>query len=248
MNETIHTQMNHKSIRAFTNEKLTEKEILILLNVAQRTATSNFLQAYSIIGVTDEKVKNELAKIANQDYVAQASHVFVFIVDQNRNVTIAKEKGQETHLVRSMDYFMQGYADSLLAAQNVVIAAESLQLGTVFLGSLLNNAPRIIELLNLPDYTFPALGVAIGHPDQSPQLKPRLPQKIIYHENKYQKSKNLLNELTEYDQVVQTYYDLRNSNQRVDSFTNQVATKLKKQNPVRAQLLDQIKKQHLIEY
>lgn len=246
-NETIKQQLNHKSIRSFTDKKLSSDKVDTLIKVAQHTATSSFMQAYSIIGVTDEEKKATLAEIAKQPYVAQASHVFVMIVDQSRNQQIASENGVDASVVSNMDRFMAGYADAILAAQNIVVAAESLALGTVFLGSLLNDAPRLIELLKLPKYTFPVLGIAIGYPNQEPQLKPRLPKEFVYSENEYPVRENLVQTLKDYDKEVTTYYDLRAANRRVDSFTNQVTNGMKHQNPVRAQLLQQIKEQKLIE-
>lgn len=58
--------------------------------------------------------------------------------------------------------------------QNTVNATESMGLGAVILGSILNDAAQLIELLQLPKLTFPVLGLEVGYPDQEPQLKPRL--------------------------------------------------------------------------
>ena len=74
----------------------------------------------------------------------------------------------------------------------MVVAAESLGMGTVFLGSLHNDAQQIIDLLGLPEYTFPAVGLAVGWPNQEPQLKPRLPKEVMYMENHYQALENPL--------------------------------------------------------
>ena len=68
---------------------------------------------------------------------------------------------------------------SMIAAQNVVVAAESLGMGTVYLGSILNDNAKLSELLKLPKYVYPAVGLAVGWPDQEPQLKPRLPRHVI---------------------------------------------------------------------
>ncbi|MBR2077780.1 MAG: nitroreductase family protein, partial [Exiguobacterium sp.] len=54
MNEVIETLLNHRSVRDFTDEKLTDKQIQTIVESAQRASTSSFIQAYSIIGVTDE--------------------------------------------------------------------------------------------------------------------------------------------------------------------------------------------------
>lgn len=249
MNETIKLQLSHKSIRAFTDEKLTDEQVHTLINVAQRTSTSSFMQAYSIVGVTDPEKKKLLAEVGNQAYIADASHVFVMVVDQRRNSQIAKENGKDPKILRSMDKFMSGYADALLAAQNILLAAESMDLGGVFLGSLLNNAPKVAEVIKAPNLTFPVLGIAIGHPDQEPQLKPRLPQHFMYSENEYTVPQENLNEkLTDYDEIVTQYYDLRDKNRRLDTFTNLVTNYTQRQGKIRAKVLEQIKEHQLIDY
>ena len=70
------------------------------------------------------------------------------------------------------------------------MAAESLGMGTVYLGSFFNDTAKIVELLNLPKYTYPAIGLAVGWPSQEPQLKPRLPKEVIHMENGYRELEN----------------------------------------------------------
>ncbi len=81
MNETIKTQLNHRTIRAFEDKPLTKEEVDLLVEVAQRTASSMYMQAYSIISVTDPELKKELAAVSGQPYVANNGHLFVFVVD-----------------------------------------------------------------------------------------------------------------------------------------------------------------------
>ena len=64
MNETIQTQLNHRTIRAFEDKPLTKEEVDLLVEVAQRTASSMYMQAYSIISVTDPELKKELAVVS----------------------------------------------------------------------------------------------------------------------------------------------------------------------------------------
>ena len=131
MNETIKTQLNHRTIRAFEDKPLTIEEVDLLVEVAQRAASSMYLQAYSIISVTDPKLKKELATISRQSYVENNGHLFVFVVDQRRNSEIATALGQEVGVQGSADRFVSGLTDAVIAAQNVVVAAESLGMGTV---------------------------------------------------------------------------------------------------------------------
>jgi hypothetical protein len=201
------------------------------------------MQACSIIRVTDPAIKKELADICKQEYVARMPELWIFIVDQYRNGQIAKEKGCHEDSIDDMDRFFQGFTDACLMAQNVVNAAESIELGTVYLGSILNNPSRTIKALNLPKLTFPALGLGFGYPNQEPQLKPRMDMKLRMFENSYKCFDNYSNEVKEYDEIMQTYYDLRQANQRVDSFSDQVVTKVKNINPIRQRIVKTVAEQ-----
>ena len=125
----------------------------------------------------------------------------------------------------------------------MVVAAESLGMGTVFLGSLHNDAQQIIDLLRLPEYTFPAVGLAVGWPNQEPQLKPRLPKEVMYMENHYQALENPLKDIEAYDEEITGYYDTRDLNNRVDRFSKQVADKMETLPPKRLALLEVIQQQ-----
>lgn len=95
LNKTIETILNHRSIRSFTDERLTEEEVLTLIKSAQAASTSSYVQAYSIIGVTDQEKKAKLAELAgNQPYVEKNGHFFVFCADLKRHDHIAKKQGR----------------------------------------------------------------------------------------------------------------------------------------------------------
>lgn len=246
MNDTINTQLNHKTIRKFKDQSISPEIIDTLLDVAQQASTSSFMQSYSIMSIKDQAKKDKLAEIGNQSYIAGPGHLFVFLVDQHRNQMIAKAQGVETDVFSGFDRFFVGASDALLAAQNVLVAAESMGLGGVFLGSILNQIDEVSTLLNLPQYVAPCVGLLIGYPDQTPQLKPRLPRKVIHFEDTYPDITDILNDLTEYDEVVQTYYDLRNANQRVDKFTTQIANGAQRSHPGRARMLEFLQAQGFI--
>lgn len=95
----------------------------------------------------------------------------------------------------------------------------------MILGSLLNDVPALIDLLNLPEYTYPVLGLAIGKPDQDPALKPRMPRSMQFFENEYpSNNETLLAGLQDFDEEVHRYYDLRNIERPVDPFSDQIAS------------------------
>ena len=242
-NFMVQKQLEHRTIREFKNESIPKDLFEQLIEVAKRTPTSNGMQASSIIRVTDPEKKKEIAAVCKQEYVARAPELLILIADQYRNYRIADEKGGYEPSARDMDRFFQGFTDACLTAQNIVNAAEALDLGVVYLGSILNDAEKIIEILELPELTMPVLGLGIGYPNQNPQLKPRMSMDLRLFENTYKKFDDYLEEIKEYDIEMQTYYDLREANKRVDSFSNQVVTKLKNLIPKRSDMLKVMKKQ-----
>ncbi|WP_421792190.1 nitroreductase family protein [Gardnerella sp. KA00718] len=229
-NKTIQTLLNRRSIRAFKNEPISENIVKTLEAAAQRAACSQFLNDWSAIKITSVSLKKKLSELGNQTYIATAPLLYVFIIDQHRNAAIARKNGIDADgndfTLKTGYRFSQSQNDAILALHAMETAAESLGLGCVILGSILNNIPDLIELLKLPKYTYPVLGLAIGMPDQSPELKPRMDSSMQFFENEYPSSDDvLLEKLAEFDERVHKYYDLRNASKPVDAFSAQI-TKL----------------------
>ena len=243
INEMVKNQLEHRTIREFKDKPIPPEIFLVLMEVARRTATSNGMQQYSIIRVKDQSIKKEIAEVCKQEYVARVPELLIFVADEYRNGQIVKEKNCSIHYGGDMDRFFQSYTDACIAAQNVVNAAESMQLGTMYLGSILNDSGKICKILNLPKLTFPVVGLGIGYPNQNPQLKPRFDNKLRIFDNSYTCFENYLDELEAYDEEMQGYYDMRNTNQRVDSFSDQVVAKLTSKNPKRQEILNVIREQ-----
>jgi Nitroreductase family. len=243
INETIKTQLAHRTIREFTDQKIPDDVFELLMEVGRHTATSVGMQACSIIRITDSDLKKEIAEVCGQEYVARAPELMIFIVDQYRNYQIAKEKGYTAETAKDMDRFFQSFTDACLMAQNIVTAAESLGLGTVYLGSILNDSEKICELLKLPEMTFPVLGLGIGYPNQNPMKKPRMEMKLRVFENAYSSFNNYLDEIKDYDEEMKTYYDLRDPEKPLGSFSDQVVRRYMQSNPRRSGILNVIRKQ-----
>lgn len=225
-NDTIATQLNHRTIREFTAEEVSDDIMETLYDVAMQTASSRGLQHTSIIRVTDPQKRDRLAEIGKQEYVRRAPVYLLFIIDAARNAAILRENGHDEAGAAKTKVFVEGFTDACLMAQNVVVAAESLGLGANYLGNIHNDTAGVIETLDLPPLTFPVVGLTLGWPNQEPQLKPRMPKKFRVMENGYQNQENWTEALADYDAEMTTYYDLRDANRRVDSFTRQVLGRL----------------------
>ena len=220
-NATIDQQVNHRSIRKFKDQQLTEGQLTTLYTVFQHTATSLFMQNATLLHITDETKRAKIRELCGQKYVGAQGDLFIFVVDLYRNQQIRQQLGKDDGRLHTTDIFFQGLDDTLLAWQNVANAVESMGLGYVPLGTINDHPLAMLDVLDLPKLTFPALGMQVGVPDQEPQLKPRLPLEFTTFENDYPRDFSVDN-LKDYDQVVTTYYDLRDTNKRIDSFTKQI--------------------------
>lgn len=228
MNQTIETLLNHRSIRKFSGEKLTSEQIKTILQAAQHASTSSHVMAYTIIGVTDEDLKAQLQEISGHHHVKDNGYLFIFCADLQRNYQLTAEVNGEAakQNIESTEQFIVSTIDATLAAQNAAIAAESMGLGICYIGSLRNDINQVDKLLNLPEYVVPLFGLAVGYPERRPEIKPRLPMDLIFHENTYDHDKEKQDRLIrEFDNYIETYYQTRTSNQKVTTWTEQMKNK-----------------------
>ncbi|MHC0038228.1 oxygen-insensitive NADPH nitroreductase [Pseudoneobacillus sp. C159] len=229
MNPVIETILNHRSIRRFEERSLSQEQIEIIVASAQAASTSSFIQAYSIIGVKDVEKKRQLAELAgNQAYVESNGHLFIFCADLHRHEVIAEIEQQDLSVsLQSTEKFMVSLIDASLAAQNAVIAAESMGLGACYIGGIRNNLPEVCDILKVPNRVIPLFAVVVGYPAQHPDKKPRLPLQHIYHEDTYQQDSTYYKQqLEEYNRVISAYYNDRTGGKRTDTWTKQMAKML----------------------
>ncbi|MEI5906332.1 oxygen-insensitive NADPH nitroreductase [Bacillus spongiae] len=229
MNSTIETILHHRSIRKFTNEKLTKEQISLLVRSAQAASTSSYVQAYSIIGVTDTGKRKMLAKLAGeQSYVEESGHFFVFCADLYRHEKMGEWKQEDvTESLESTEKFLVATIDAALAAQNMSIAAESLGLGICYIGGIRNHLAEVDKILGLPKRVIPLFGLCVGYPDHTSSHKQRLPEEHIYHENVYEIEEQVMKQqIAEYDEKISAYYEKRTNGRRKAGWSDQMVSML----------------------
>lgn len=213
MTPTIDLLCSHRSIRAFTEQGIDEAQRSAIIAAAQAASTSSFLQCSSIIRITDAAKREQLVQLTGgQPWVSAAAEFWVFCADFNRHQQICPD----AQLGRA-EQLLLGCVDTALMAQNAMVAAESLGLGGVFIGGIRNSIAEVTELLELPKFVLPLFGFCIGHPADTPDVKPRMPHAMLVHENRYHAvDKNLL---AQYDEQITAYYQQRDSNQRSETWS-----------------------------
>jgi FMN reductase (NADPH) len=200
-----------------------------IIQSAQAASTSSFIQAYSIIGITDQEKKKRLAEIVgNQPYVAENGHFFVFCADLFRHAVIGELENQDViPSLESTEKFIVAIVDASLAAQNAALAAESMGLGICYIGGIRNNLVEVKELLKIPERVLPLFGLAIGYPAKRNEKKPRLPLEHVYHENEYDSNQLVYTQqLESYNEKISLYYEERTGGKRKDRWTEQIANML----------------------
>ncbi len=213
---------NHSSVRIYDGNPISREIIEDLIATAQMAATSHFVQAYSVIWVTDADKKEKLGLLSgNPRQYETSGGAFVFCVDFKRLQMAGKLEGVDI-VADSAENVLVGVADVSLFAQNFVIAAESMGYGICYIGGVRNNPSEISELFNLPDHVFPLFGLTIGVPVRRNEVKPRLPVSAVLHENGYNVDK-YEELLPAYNETMEMYYNNRSSNRKIDNWTKQMA-------------------------
>ncbi|AOV06608.1 oxygen-insensitive NADPH nitroreductase [Sporosarcina ureilytica] len=210
---TINLLTSHASVRKYKDVKVTKDDLHEIILAGQHAASSNFVQAYSVIHVTDPNKRKQLAELSkNPQQISTAGAVLVLCMDFYRIEKGASLLGKEIDY-RQAENLLVATTDVALFAQNMAIAAESKGYGICYIGGVRNAPEEISELLNLPAGVAPMYALTIGVPDEDNEVKPRLPIEAILHENSYDEEK--YNELIpEYDQTMKTYYQNRGANQK----------------------------------
>ena len=188
MNETIRQLNDRKSVRVFEDREIGAAEKAAILNAACQAPTAGNQQLYTIIDVTDQTLKEKLVKTCdNQPFIATAKLVLIFCADCKKWYDAFVASGCEPRNPGVGD-LMLAVSDTNIAAQNAVAAAESLGIGSCYIGDIMENCEAQRELLNLPKYVFPAAMLVFGYPteQQKQRTKPeRAAVGHIVHENGY---------------------------------------------------------------
>ena len=225
-NDALDVMLSHRSVRSYRKEPLAPGYLELIIAAAQSAPTTSNLQAWSVIAVEDADRKARLATFAaGQRHIFEAPLLLVFVADLARLRTISAEKGLPGAGLNYMEAFIFAVADAAFAAQNAVVAIESLGLGCCYIGAMRNKPQAVADELGLPNETMVVFGMTVGYPDPSVEtdVKPRLPQSVVLHREKYgQVQENLI---ADYDETMRGFKS--DQNMRMVDWTEQAATRVK---------------------
>lgn len=206
MTETIKLMKSHTSVRRFKEQEIPQADLDEILTAGQMASSWKNFQSYSVILVRSQEKKNALYELVPQEAIRQSAAFLLFVGDLNR-----AEKGASLHTDTFQPQGVEGLlitsVYAALVGQNTLLAAESLGYGGVIIGLVRYKSEEVAALFNLPDYTYPVFGIALGVPNQQHEVKPRLPLNQVVFEEEYQEQP--VAAILDYDKVQADYAGAR---------------------------------------
>ncbi len=256
-NSTLDLMVSHRSVRQWLPRDLDDATLRTVLAAAQSAPTSSNKQIVSVLAVRDTAAKQRLAAVGRQmsKHIIDAPVTLVWLIDFSLARFLAAE--EETDIAADstpppaeaghgvtgrpatdlgalnyMDEPMMAATDIGIASQNAALAAASLGLGTVFLGSLRNDIDEVRDALGIPDTVVPFLALELGYADpaENAGIKPRLPMELFLHEDRYRNPDDdpaATTELLEnYNDALASYYSRYGAHPRwSDQLLNRLSAK-----------------------
>jgi nitroreductase len=206
-NQVLKTIKERQSVRSFL-DKIIEDEILNqIIDAGIRAPTSGNLQPYSLVVVKDKDKKEIIAQKTYQKFIKNADTLIFLILDFHRIGRWAKLSKSPFAMGKSLRHFLTAFHDVICCAQNMVIAAESLGIGSVFIGNVIELSEEFQEILNLPSLTFPSALLCLGYPDKIGKRTKRLATEVIVHRETYQSPD---------DDVIRKWYDEKYDDKKLE--------------------------------
>ena len=187
-NQTLKLLYQRKSVRAYEERPIEKEKKQAILEAARQAATAGNMALYTILDITKQEIKERLAVTCdNQPFIAKAPMVLIFCADYKRWYDTFCKYEDTVRKPEEGDLFL-AQADAIIAAQSAVTAAESMGIGSCYIGDIVENFEIHQELLGLPKYVVPACMICFGYPtkQQLERKKPeRFPLESLVHENGY---------------------------------------------------------------
>lgn len=179
----IDVMLRHRSIRKFTEEKVSAELLEEVVNCGLRASNTGNMQLYSVIATQEETLRTELCGL----HFGQCATAPLFL-------TICTDVNRYHHYCRvnqcdepygNLLWFISALVDASLFAQNLCLAAEAKGLGFCHLGTVNYNTEKIANLLKCPKGVVPVIAIAMGHPAEEGRLSERLGTDAVLHSEVY---------------------------------------------------------------
>lgn len=195
-NQTIEVMRNRVSLRSYEDRMIEDEHLDLILECAMKAPSAGKQQLYSIIVIKNQEIKDKLSKSCDdQPFIAKAPVLLLFVADQYKWFEYYKKRGVKEFSEREglkfeapqESDFLLACEDTMIAAQNAVIAAESLGIGSCYIGDIMENYEYHRELFKLPDWTFPLSLLCLGYYKEGHKrnIRERFDKKYVVFDEEY---------------------------------------------------------------
>jgi nitroreductase len=173
--------LNRRSMRQFLDKPISDEILEKILKAGFQAPFA--AQLCSIIYTRDSDKITELQRLGAYP---TTQVLMLFLIDLRRLEKIMANRGHSYDADDAFTLWL-GVQDASLVAENVILAAEALGLGSVLLGAVPHFAEPLAELFNIPDRVFPMVGLCLGYPDpaEHTEVRPRFPLEFSAYKDAY---------------------------------------------------------------
>ena len=185
-NTTIDQLLGRASCREFSDKEIPPDVLRRVLEAGIHAPTAGNLQPVSIIKVVRPETKQKLAELnGGQTCVANAAVDLVFCIDWHRLARWAQLEAAPFVATGSFRHFWFSIEDAIICAQTVCTAAESLALGAVYVGMVVESITETRDLLQLPEGVVPVVLLCLGYSATKNEPAGKLGVDLIVHDETY---------------------------------------------------------------
>lgn len=175
----------HRSRRAFRPDPVPDDLIEALVDAARHASTSSFIQASSLVVVTDPDRKAEVARLCGDQRHIHEAPVFVAVCADLHRIAVACERHGANADTDTLEGFVEATVDAALVGQNLLLGAEACGLGGCMIGAARNHPVDLARTLALPPHAYVVFGLVLGHPADDPIPRGRMPLSGVLHWQRY---------------------------------------------------------------
>lgn len=206
-NQTIEIMKNRKSVRQFTGESVSEEILMQIIEAAHRAPNSINAQQSSVVVTRDKEKIAKIAEITGGQPQVAAADIFITVVaDFNKTNEALKLHGKTQTVQSTLEGILVGAVDAGIMVEALAVAAESFGVGNTVIGGIRNNPQAMIDLLELPEYTFPIVGITLGYMKEgTAAVKPKMALNAYAHNETYNTA-HVAQAVKEYDTVLSEFF------------------------------------------
>jgi nitroreductase len=155
-----------RSIRRYQDREVPDGMLKAILRAGQMAPSAGNMQGRDFIIVKDRGTRDLICRAAlGQEFIVEAPVCIVVCANVARSSSRYGKRGE-----------LYAVQDSAASAMNMMLMARDLGLGTCWVGAF--NEQAVSQLLSIPQGVRPVAIIPIGHPDESPDVPPRMGEKI----------------------------------------------------------------------